>query len=116
MVAVTPAPSVYFRSFGADALQFECFCILRDVNYKLTVQSELNHQVLERFREEGIEIPFAQRDLWLRNPEALHADRAAPAHPQDRPAVQGPVAPTPRNEVAAPDHWDDAPDSEGEPR
>jgi potassium efflux system protein len=79
LVLKDPAPSVVFQGFGADSLNFEIRALLSDINYGLTVRSELNHQVYEVLTANGIEIPFGQRDIWIRNPEALGAVRSEPS-------------------------------------
>lgn len=85
MVISDPAPGIHLVNFGADSIDFQIRAVLRDVNYVLTVKSEIMHEIARLFREEGIEIPFAQRDVWLRNPESIAPPKAASPKPAAKP-------------------------------
>lgn len=63
-----PEPTVRFiPGFGESSLDFTLICHIKDVTEQFTVQHELRKRIFKRFKEEGIEIPFPQRVVWLKN-------------------------------------------------
>jgi small-conductance mechanosensitive channel len=63
----SPKPKVLFRGFGESSLDFELRCHIQDIDERLQVTSDLNFAIDAAFRENGIEIPFPQRDVHLRD-------------------------------------------------
>ncbi len=67
-VAKEPAPSVRLMSFGDNALEFELRAWSRDrLSRPGLFKSNLNYAIVRAFRENGIEMPFPQRDIWVRD-------------------------------------------------
>ena len=65
-VLKNPEPAVAFQGFGDSSLNFEIRVHLADVLDGLKVRNDLRLTIFERFKEEGIEFPFPQRDLHLK--------------------------------------------------
>lgn len=85
-VLKTPQPVVLFLNFGDSALDFQLRVWIADFNDRRIIQSALIREIDRKFREEGVEIPFPQRDLHLRSVDGKAADRLkadpnAPAEP-----------------------------------
>ena len=64
---VVPKPNVLFREFGDSSLNFELRVFLNNIDNRLSVISEINFAIDKAFKEEGIEIPFPQRDLHVKS-------------------------------------------------
>ena len=66
----SPLPVVRFQGFGESSLDFELFCHLRDVDKRLDVRSDMHFAIDKAFRNQGVEIPFPQRDLHFKDKPA----------------------------------------------
>ena len=63
-----PAPAVRLMRFGDSALEFELRVWSEtQVHHKGALTSTINMAICEKFAQLGIEIPFPQRDLNIRN-------------------------------------------------
>jgi small-conductance mechanosensitive channel len=61
-----PEPRVRFRAFGASSLDFDLLCWVENPELRGRVLDALNTAVYKRFQEEGIEIPYAKQDLYIK--------------------------------------------------
>lgn len=58
-----PEPFVIFLSFGASSLDFQLSFFIGDVLNGLAIKNGVRVKLMQRLREEGIEIPYPHQDL-----------------------------------------------------
>jgi len=63
----SPAPRVRMRAFGASSLDFELLGWINHPEMRGRVKHDLLMEIDRRFREEGIVIPFPQREIHISN-------------------------------------------------
>ncbi len=70
-VLVYPSPSVWFKRFAESAYEFELLAWINRPQDFDPIKSALNFLIEHELRQRGIEMPFPQRELHIRNPAAL---------------------------------------------
>ena len=58
-------PSVLLKEFGDNAMIFELNFYTRDLFFVERMKSDLRFSIDKAFRQNGIEIPFPQRTVWM---------------------------------------------------
>lgn len=66
-ILTEPEPVVYFLEFGNSSLNFQLVVWINDFSLSFETKDALNMQIAKRFAEEGIEIPFPQMDVHIKN-------------------------------------------------
>ncbi len=66
LVCHDPEPRVRMRGLGDSSLDFELLCWVNRPPERGYVSHELYMEIYRTLRREGIQIPFPQRDVWLR--------------------------------------------------
>jgi small-conductance mechanosensitive channel len=66
-VVASPEPSVWLHAFGENAIQFEIQIWINDPEDGIgNIRSDVLKRLWHLFREHGVEIPFPQRDLYIK--------------------------------------------------
>ncbi len=71
-VLFDPPPKVWFQGFGESALDFELLVWIDEPQNSEPIKSALNFRIECELRQRGIEIPFPQRDLHIRNLDSFN--------------------------------------------
>lgn len=64
---IVPGPEVLFKEFGDSSLNFSVRFFIKEITRRYQVISDINFAIDAAFREHNVNIPFPQRDLWLKS-------------------------------------------------
>ncbi|MCY3927666.1 MAG: mechanosensitive ion channel family protein, partial [Acidobacteria bacterium] len=78
-VCEQPSPRVRFRTFGPSAIDYELLCWVEEPVLRGIVTHELVKATHKAFAAEGIEIPFSQHDIHIREAPSPQPRPAEPA-------------------------------------
>jgi len=67
-----PEPVVDLKEFGASSLNFVLYVFIDDISKTVRVRTDLSMAIFDAFADAGIEIPFTQTDVNIRNIDRLH--------------------------------------------
>ena len=67
LVVRYPEPFISWQDFGESSLDFDLRAYLSDISSGLGVRTDLRFAINKAFAEEGIEIPFPQRDIHVKS-------------------------------------------------
>jgi small-conductance mechanosensitive channel len=65
-----PPPKVVVKSFGDSAVNLEARVWIKEPRRRMDTISHITDRVKEVFQEEGIEIPFPKRDIYIKSSES----------------------------------------------
>ena len=65
-VCEQPQPMVRMRAFGGSSLDFDLLVWIEDPQYKGSISHDLFVEIYKAFGREGIEIPYAKQDLYIK--------------------------------------------------
>src|SRR5690348_14675904 len=69
-ILTSPAPNVLVMTFGETAIELEVRFWIADAQQGVhNVKSEVLYEIWRLFRQEGIQIPYPKRDVYVRSPE-----------------------------------------------
>jgi small-conductance mechanosensitive channel len=72
-VLTEPPPGAIFENFGASSLDFFLWFFVADVSRAGSVQSDLRIAIMKAFKQAGIEIPYNQHDIHLRDLDGVRS-------------------------------------------
>jgi len=62
-----PTPEVHLMEFGDSSWNLKLRCWIADPKEHRTIRSAINCAIVQKFRENAVEIPYPQRDLHVRS-------------------------------------------------